>query len=75
MYILAEGPGIAPEKKNKKIKKKNNFEIFLAYKHPLGSPECPKIFLAQSVQPFGRLYATYINMNVLFYYIDYFVYL
>jgi len=59
MYILAEGPGVAPEKKNKKIKKKikkkNNFEIFLAYKHPLGSPECPKFFLAQSVQPFCRL--------------------
>ena len=39
---------------------------FLAY----DSPCPPQTNLAQSVQLFGRLNATYINTNVLFYYID-----
>ena len=42
--------------------------FFIAYlEHPPATHECPQKMSAQSVQLFGRLYATY----VLFYYIDY----
>ena len=47
----AEGPGVA-RGKNKFLRKKN-FEFFLA------QPQ-PQKMLAQSVQPFGQLYAAYI---------------
>ena len=51
LYVkLTEGPGDA-------IKK--NWKIHLKKKI-----ECPKKISAQSVQPFGRLYATYISIRM-----------
>ena len=47
--------------------KKKNFEFNLPYNTP-GHPWVSTKNSTQSVQPFGRLYSTY--MNVLFYYID-----
>ena len=52
--ILAEGPGVARGKKQNKKNKKM----------------LKKKISAHLVQPFGRLYATYLYTNVLFYYID-----
>ena len=60
-----KGPGIARGEKNlKKTYEKNvkkifkKFSIFLAY--DTVTHEWPQTNSAQSVQPFGRLYATYI---------------
>ena len=39
---------------------------------PSPTYECPQKISAQSVQQFGRPYATFIFKNVLFYYIDIF---
>ena len=57
--LLAEGPGVARGKKWKK-------KIILK----LCENEYLQKISAQSIQPFGWLYATYIFTNVLFYYID-----
>ena len=61
------------------------FYVFIAYKlegpelpvkkilsleHPLANYESPQQISAHSVQPFVRLQGIYININVLFYYID-----
>ena len=51
---LAEGPGVARGKKNNK----KNLNLFAYSTH-----ECPAKNSAQSVQPFGRLYTTYIRMS------------
>ena len=52
------------------MEKKIIFDFLSIKQHP-ATHECPQKNSAQSVQPFGRLYATYIlYMNVLFYYID-----
>ena len=66
VYIFIEyqlkGPTLSVEKIEK-----TNFEKNVEFSQPLTG--CPKNS-AQSVQPFGRLYATYIFTNVLFYYLD-----
>ena len=65
---LAEGPGVARGKKmfeqnffEKTVKKM--FEIFFS-NLALDTHECPQKISAQSVQPFGRLYATYIYIRM-----------
>ena len=58
------------KKNSKKIGEKISY--FLAYnKHPPATHECPLKISAQLILPFGRLYATFIYTNVLFYYIDF----
>ena len=52
-----------PEEKN--VLKKS---IYFSLRHP--RPWCPQKISVNSVQPFGRLYATTMYMNVLFYYIE-----
>ncbi len=42
---------------------KNKISIFLAYDIPPAIHECPHKISAKSVQPFGRLYTTYIRMS------------
>ena len=73
-YLLAEGPGVTQRKKKHFEKKK--VEIFFCLRHPPDNREFPLTISAHSVQPFGRLYATYlyIYMNVLFYYTDIFTF-
>jgi len=56
--IIDEGPGVA--------RGKQNF-VFLVITRPSMSPQKNS---AKLVQPFCRLYATYIYTNILFYYID-----
>ena len=56
LYRLPKGYGVAH---GKKMKKSN----FVSLLNPPVTHECPQFFLAQSVQPFGRLYATYIRMS------------
>ena len=65
---LAEGPGVARGKK-KLLKKCWKF-CCCCLKHPPATHECSQKISAHSVQPFGRLKATYIYANVLFYYIE-----
>ena len=55
-YIgLAERPGVARGKKRQFSKKRKKYEFFL----PITPPGQKKIS-AQSLQPFGRIYATYL---------------
>ena len=56
-YLLkpVEGPGVVRGKKCGKRKK----EIFFLPTTPPATPERPQKMPAQSVQPFGRLNATY----------------
>ena len=51
---LAEGPGVARDKKFKK-KFKKLFRMFFSPLHSPATPECPQKISAQSVQLFGRL--------------------
>ena len=60
--------------KNEKKMKKNFFKIISNYFKPTTPPSHPWVsskISAQSILPFGRLYATFIYTNVLFYYIDF----
>ena len=67
-YILAEKPSFARENKN--LKKNFGKKLdFFSLKHPLATHECPQNISAHSVQPFGRLWETYIY-DVFFYYIE-----
>ena len=51
------------KEKDKKIKKILEKFRFFNLLHPPAINECPQKISAQSVQPFGRLYATYIRMS------------
>ena len=58
--IPAEGPGVAREKKGKKI---DFFFDFFSLCHPRATHECPQKNSAYLVQPFGRPEGTYTRMS------------